>query len=49
MSSLDDTELRDFLATLAAVAARETLPRFRAGIAVDNKAAGSAFDPLVKI
>ncbi|MCB1747240.1 MAG: histidinol-phosphatase [Gammaproteobacteria bacterium] len=48
VSSFDDSELRDFLATLATVAARETLPRFRAGIAVDNKAAGSAFDPVTE-
>lgn len=39
-------ELWPFFAELAAVAARETLPRFRAGIAVDNKAAGAAFDPV---
>ncbi|MGE0485681.1 MAG: histidinol-phosphatase [Gammaproteobacteria bacterium] len=48
MSTPDDSALRDFLATLADVAAAETLPRFRAGIAVDNKAAGRAFDPVTE-
>ena len=46
MNAPSPAELWPFFAELAAVAARETLPRFRAGIAVDNKAQGGAFDPV---
>lgn len=42
----DRTELWPFFAELAAVAAAETLPRFRTRIAVDNKAAAGGFDPV---
>jgi len=45
-STPDRAELWPFFAHLAAVAARETLPRFRAGIAIDNKASDGGFDPV---
>jgi histidinol phosphatase-like enzyme (inositol monophosphatase family) len=42
-------EIRDFLAfteRLCAAAARETLPRFRTALAVEDKGAGRVFDPV---
>jgi histidinol phosphatase-like enzyme (inositol monophosphatase family) len=42
-------EIRDFLAfteRLCAAAARETLPRFRSALAVEDKGVGRAFDPV---
>ena len=41
----DPTQYTDFARRLADAARRETLPRFRAGAAVANKA-GAAFDPV---
>ena len=46
MNAPGPDELWPFFAELAAVAAAETLPRFRAGIAVANKAGASGFDPV---
>ncbi len=48
---LTDDELRrllDFAATLADAAAEITRPRFRATLAVENKAGASAFDPVTQ-
>ncbi|MEQ8231342.1 MAG: histidinol-phosphatase [Gammaproteobacteria bacterium] len=41
-------ELWPFFAELAAVAAAETLPRFRVALGVDNKAGGGRFDPVTE-
>ena len=46
MKQLEASELWPFFAELAAVAAAETLPRFRAGVAIDNKDAAGGFDPV---
>lgn len=44
---MDIARLEPFILELAAVAAAETVPRFRAGIACDNKAA-RGFDPVTQ-
>lgn len=44
---MDIKTLADFAADLAATAARETLPRFRAGVDIVNKAEGG-FDPVTE-
>lgn len=48
MPELDRATAFAFLSQLAAVAARETLPRFRMPLVVDNKAHKAAFDPLTE-
>jgi len=46
MAGLDRDSVWEFFEYLARVAAAETLPRFRAPLAVDNKAGASGFDPV---
>lgn len=46
MAGLDRDTIWEFLQHLAEVAARETLPRFRAPLVIDNKDAGGGFDPV---
>jgi histidinol phosphatase-like enzyme (inositol monophosphatase family) len=45
LGGLDPAEIRDTLLAAAAIAARETLPRFRTPLAVDNKWE-TGFDPV---
>lgn len=46
MAGLDRDTIWEFFQHLAEVAARETLPRFRVPIQIDNKDAGGGFDPV---
>ncbi len=46
MAGLDRDTIWEFFQHLAEVAARETLPRFRAPLAIDNKDADGGFDPV---
>lgn len=46
-AAVDESALCAFAERLAQAAAAETLPRFRAGLAIDNKAAGG-FDPVTE-
>lgn len=46
MAGIDRDTLWEFLQHLAAVAAQETLPRFRVPLAIDNKAGDGSFDPV---
>ena len=46
MAGIDRDTIWEFLRHLADVAAAETLPRFRAPLAVDNKAGAGGFDPV---
>ena len=46
MAGLDRDTIWEFFQHLAAVAARETLPRFRAPLVIDNKDAEGGFDPV---
>lgn len=46
MAGLDRDTIWEFFQHLAEVAARETLPRFRAPIVIDNKDPGGGFDPV---
>lgn len=47
LGGIDLSAIRDTLIDAAEAAARETLPRFRTALAVDNKLAGG-FDPGIK-
>lgn len=46
MSSIDQETVWTFFEELAAAAARETLPRFRAPLVVENKSVVGGFDPV---
>ena len=46
MSTIDPNTIWIFMQELAQVAARETLPRFRMPLAIDNKAGTGGFDPV---
>ncbi|MEQ7874414.1 inositol monophosphatase family protein [Sphingomonas sp. ASV193] len=48
MTDPDAAALIAFAEELARVARDETLPRFRTGLAADNKAGGGAFDPVTE-
>jgi myo-inositol-1(or 4)-monophosphatase len=48
MAGLDRDTIWEFFQHLAEVAARETLPRFRAPLAIDNKDAAGGFDPVTQ-
>lgn len=48
MAGMDGDTVWPFLEELAAVAARVTLPRFRAPMDVDNKAGAGGFDPVTE-
>ena len=48
MSSIDQETVWTFFEELAAAAARETLPRFRAPLVVENKAVVDGFDPVTE-